>query len=107
MAKKVQRNSHWRRNANGSVSYLSGCDYWLDGQRKKQALRGSKQRCSKCGALVRQTRMRSGKIVQYEVGMGGYRTRHACSTIGDGISRVKADGVEDLFDWYLRKKKTG
>ena len=61
--------------------------------------------CRKCGGPIETLRTNTGRVISYEVGMVSHGVLHPCFDLGRGLSKKRADDVEDLFDWGHRTSK--
>ena len=100
------RKAHARVSRNGKTSWIT--DAWVRGsKRQKSKKHKCKNRvgvCKKCGGSIETVRNNTGRILSYEVGMVSHGVLHHCFDIGRGLSKKRAEGVEDLFDWGRRKQ---
>ena len=96
MGQWIWRNSHYRGTKFGGMTHVREHFAFSDRSKKKRGKRSNT--CPYCKARILSQPMPNGGWGHFEYGTGLSRIKHPCFTIGNGMSKVRPDGMEDLFD---------
>ena len=93
-----KRKSYSYVNKNGKLVYVPDGYFWRSPKNTKSHSKNYTSTCPECGATIVVARNKRGGWAFFEDGLRTYGTLHACFTRGRGMSKLRPENMDDLFE---------